>query len=216
MLGPSSTNYPRSLPAKKGLTFDVIDELGREKFDIYAPLVQKMNQQFKEPKVFVLPTSDAMVLAAKYYHDGKLPGVEGVHTYVGKKDRSLWRDRLGHLGPGFGQLEGYVFYAALYGKSPEMIDDAIFTATEYPSQELDQMFRRIAWRQFFATHCQASKTTTQMESTIIESNFDRYFAAISSSFSRFASPSFSKIDSFSAASSRASATSGLGSNRRSF
>ena len=67
---------------------------------------------------------------------------------IGKRDRSLWRDRIGHLGPGFNQLEGYVFYSTLYGKSPELIDgDIRFGETSpYPSQALDRVFRKIAWQ----------------------------------------------------------------------
>ena len=89
-----------------------------------------------------------MVLAAKHYLRGELPGVEGLHRFIGKKERSLWRDKLGHLGPGFERLEGYVFYATLYGKSPELIKDPIKYGgnSDYPSTELDQMFRKIAWQ----------------------------------------------------------------------
>ena len=84
----------------------------------------------------------------KYFHEKKLPGVEGIHKLIGKKDRSLWRDRLGHLGPGFGQLEGYVFYATLYGKSPELIKtDISFSGVNgYPGRDLDRTFRKIAWQ----------------------------------------------------------------------
>ena len=89
-----------------------------------------------------------MVLAAKHYLRGELPGVEGLHRFIGKKERSLWRDKLGHLGPGFERLEGYVFYATLYGKSPELIEEPIKYGgnPDYPSTELDQMFRKIAWQ----------------------------------------------------------------------
>jgi hypothetical protein len=89
-----------------------------------------------------------MVLAARYYHRGQLPGVEGIHTAVGKKTRSLWRDPLGHLGPGFDRLEGYVFFATLYGRSPELITAEIpFGGTsDYPSRQLDRVFRKIAWQ----------------------------------------------------------------------
>ena len=98
--------------------------------------------------VFILPTSDAMVLAVKYYLRGELPGIEGIHRVIGKKERSLWRDQIGHLGPGFERLEGYVFYATLYGRSPELIDRKIDFKDEgdFPSPELDRMFRKIAWQ----------------------------------------------------------------------
>ena len=99
-------------------------------------------------RVFVLPTSDAMVLAAKHFLRGELPGVEGIHRVIGRKERSLWRDQLGHLGPGFDRLEGYVFYATLYGKSPELIEDKIDFGgnPEFPSADLDRVFRKIAWQ----------------------------------------------------------------------
>jgi hypothetical protein len=67
---------------------------------------------------------------------------------VGKKERSLWRDRLGHLGPGFDRLEGYVFYATIYARSPELIDGDIRFggSSNFPSRELDRLFRKIAWQ----------------------------------------------------------------------
>ena len=41
-----------------------------------------------------------------------------------------------------------MFYATLYGKSPELIEDAIpfGGSTNFPSTALDQMFRKIAWQ----------------------------------------------------------------------
>lgn len=129
------------------LTAELFQRLGKEKNESTAELVGALNRQYPG-KVFVMPTSDAMVLAVEYYHRGELPGVEGIHTFVGKKERSLWRDRLGHLGPGFGQLEGYVFYATLYRRSPELIEGDIKFAgnSGYPSRELDRVFRKIAWQ----------------------------------------------------------------------
>ena len=89
-----------------------------------------------------------MVLAVQAYHRGELPGVEGLHRYIGQKERSLWNDRLGHLGLGFRNLEGYVFYSTMYGRSPELIEgDVPFkTNSGYPSQKLDRVFRKIAWQ----------------------------------------------------------------------
>ena len=129
------------------LTSELFVRLGKEKHATYEALISSLNEKYPG-KVFVLPTSDAMVLAVQAYHRGELPGVEGVHKYVGKKERSLWRDRLGHLGLGFRNLEGYVFYATMYGRSPELIDgDVPFkTQSDYPSRELDRVFRKIAWQ----------------------------------------------------------------------
>jgi hypothetical protein len=128
------------------LTSETFLRLLKEKHATYDPKIRSLNEKYPG-KVFVLPTADAMVLAVQYYHRGELPGVEGINSYVGKKNRSLWRDRLGHLGPGFGNLEGYVFYATMYGRSPELIEgDVNFGGKgDYPSHELDRVFRRIAW-----------------------------------------------------------------------
>lgn len=128
------------------LTADVFHRLGRERHETASELIHELNERHPD-KVFVMPTSDAMVLAVQYYHRGELPGVEGIHKAVGKKDRSLWRDILGHLGPGLGRLEGYVFYATLYGRSPELIEGELRleNASDYPSRELDRVFRKIAW-----------------------------------------------------------------------
>ena len=129
------------------LTSELFVRLGKEKHATYGSLIGTLNEKYPG-KVFILPTSDAMVLAVQAYHRGELPGVEGVHTYIGMKNRSLWRDRLGHLGPGFGNLEGYVFYATMYGRSPELIDDdvAFKSKSGYPSQKLDRVFRKLAWQ----------------------------------------------------------------------
>ena len=133
--------------SEDALTAETFLRLGQEKHAIYAKLVEALNEKYPG-KVFVLPTCDAMVLAVQYYHRSELPGVEGIHSLVGKKERSLWRDRLGHLGPGFGQLEGYVFYSTIYGRSPDLINGDIRFggSSDYPSRELDRVFRKIAWQ----------------------------------------------------------------------
>lgn len=137
-----------ALPKSKAeLTPELYVKLGRQRNEVNQKLIGDLEKKYPG-KIFVMPTSDAMVLAVDYFHRGKLPGVEGVHKLLGNKERSLWRDRLGHLGPGFGQLEGYVFYSTLYRKSPEKISgDIKFSgANGYPSPELDRVFREIAWK----------------------------------------------------------------------
>ncbi len=135
----------KEIPAsEEELTMEVFEQMGREKYKTYSTLIRSLNKDYPD-KVFVMPTSDAMVLAVQYYHRDRLPGVEGIHKVVGKKERSLWRDRLGHLGPGLGRLEGYVFYATLYGRSPELISGDVSAGEEYPSADLDRVFRKIAW-----------------------------------------------------------------------
>ncbi|WP_342190307.1 hypothetical protein Pla52nx_006518 [Stieleria varia] len=128
------------------LTDEVIARMHDEKRATYGPIIRELNAKYGDC-VFVLPTSRAMVIAVEYYHRGELPGVQGLHKAIGGKDRSLWRDRLGHLGPGLESLEGYVFYATLYGRSPELIENEIPLPRKngYPSEDLDRAFRKIAW-----------------------------------------------------------------------
>ena len=144
---PQLDQLEKNPDSEEFFTSEVIDELGAEKRATYAEVLDPLREAYPG-KVFVLPTSDAMVLAAKHYLRGELPGVEGLHRAIGKKERSLWRDQLGHLGPGFERLEGYVFYATLYRKSPERIDTPIKFGggSDFPSESLDEVFRRIAWR----------------------------------------------------------------------
>ena len=125
----------------------VLDEMGRQRREKYAEVLEPLLESYPG-KVYVLPTSDAMVLAAKHFVRGELPGIEGLHRVIGKKERSLWRDQLGHLGPGLERLEGYVFYSTLYGRSPERIDQPIEFGgnANFPSNELDRKFRQIAWQ----------------------------------------------------------------------
>jgi len=113
----------------------------------YTKMVRTLNAKYPG-KVFLVPICDAMLLAARQYKEGKLPGVEGLHKLVGKKDRSLWVDGIGHLGPGFNLLEGYVFFATLYRRSPELISSTISRGAEgeYPGRELERVFRTIAWQ----------------------------------------------------------------------
>ena len=127
-----------------------IARMGKIKQAPYESIVGELNRKY-DNRVFILPTCEAMVLAAEYFHRGELPGVEGIHRLAGGKERSLWRDRIGHLGPGMNQLEGYVFYATLYGRSPELIEDVAFgSGANFPSRKLDRTFRKIAWQAVLA------------------------------------------------------------------
>jgi hypothetical protein len=128
-------------------TPEVFDRIGAERRSITAKIVESLRAENPE-RAFILPTCDAMVLAGKYFLRGELPGIEGIHRVIGKQERSLWTDQLGHIGPGFDRLEGYVFYATVYGRSPELIEDPIeFRGNgDFPSDQLDRTFRKIAWQ----------------------------------------------------------------------
>ncbi|HCR29610.1 MAG TPA: hypothetical protein DIV79_06305, partial [Opitutae bacterium] len=99
-------------------------------------------------KVYILPTNAAMTEAAKRFNRGELPGVQGLYKVIGGKEFSIWNDQRGHLGPGFDRLEGYVFYATIYGKSPQLISEPIKFSNNpsFLSDELDKIFREIAWK----------------------------------------------------------------------
>ncbi|MFT5468552.1 MAG: hypothetical protein ACI8UO_003662 [Verrucomicrobiales bacterium] len=131
------------------LTAETFTRLGKEKHAIYVKIVNALKEDYPD-KVFIMPTCDAMVLAVQHFHRGELPGIEGINRAIGGKERSLWRDQLGHLGPGFDRLEGYVFYSTIYGRSAELIEGEIDFGgnrnADFPSQELDQTFRKIAWQ----------------------------------------------------------------------
>jgi hypothetical protein len=129
------------------LNAETFVRLGKERNAQTAELMGVLNKKYPG-KVFIMPTSDAMVIATQHYYRGELPGIEGVNRAVGKKEHSLWRDRLGHLGPGFDRLEGYVFYVTIYSRSPGLIkgDIPFGGSSDFPSRELDRLFRKIAWQ----------------------------------------------------------------------
>lgn len=143
---PQLHQLGRNPESEDFFTDEVLDRIGSEKRAVYVKLIAGLRKDYPD-KVFIMPTSDAMTLAAKHFIRGELPGVEGLHKVIGGKERSLWRDQLGHLGPGFGRLEGYVFYASIYGKSPELLGDVRFGGdSKFPGRALDRVFRRIAWQ----------------------------------------------------------------------
>ena len=98
--------------------------------------------------VYIIPTHAAMTEVAKRFLRGELPGYKGLYKVIGGKEPSIWRDQIGHIHSGLESLEGYVFYATLYGKSPELISAPIKfkEAPNVPSAALDKIFREIAWK----------------------------------------------------------------------
>ena len=129
-------------------TPELLTNLEAEKHELFKGFITKMQAEYPD-KIFIIPTSLAVTKAAILQVKGELPGVESLHKMVTGEDRSIWRDHRGHLGTGFDRLEGYVFYSTLYQKSPELIENGIsFSGKQqgYPSDELDQVFRRLAWQ----------------------------------------------------------------------
>lgn len=131
--------------SEDALTHAAIAKLGEEKNAETRATVTVLNKKYSD-RIFVMPTNDAMVLAVREFHKGNLPGIDGVHKSLGGKQRSLWRDHLGHLGPGLEYLEGYVFYSTIYGRSAEQIKQEVRPSQgNFPSAQLDKVFRKIAW-----------------------------------------------------------------------
>ena len=94
-------------------------------------------------KVHVMPTNEAMLAALELYFEGKLPGIKALNRKAEGKSPSIWSDG-GHLGEGMAWLEGYVFYATLYKKSPKLIKQR--PRQKHVNAELDAIFREIAWQ----------------------------------------------------------------------
>jgi len=124
----------------------VYDQLSADAIDGFGSLVKTLRESTRE--VYILPTHAAMTEAARRFLRGELPGFKGLYKVIGGKEPSIWRDRIGHIHPGLESLEGYVFYATLYGKSPELISAPVkFKADpSLPSAALDKIFREIAWK----------------------------------------------------------------------
>ena len=137
------SEFPKSEDELNAQTFI---RLGKERNAVAAQLIAALNKEYPN-RVFIMPTSDAMVLATQRYYRGELPGVEGINRYLCHRRHCLWIDPLGHLSPDFDRLEGYVFYATIYARSPELIKSDIFDEPpDFPSPELDRILRRIAWQ----------------------------------------------------------------------
>jgi len=144
----------RPLPKSEDeLSAEIFVRLNKEKHAALEKIIEVLDRKYPN-KIHVMPTSDAMVLAVQAYYEGRLPGIEGVNRWLCGKTYSIWRDQLGHLGPGFERLEGYVFYATIYRRSPALIKGEIpfkllvdkkLGKLDPPRQEVDRLFRRIAW-----------------------------------------------------------------------
>ena len=94
-------------------------------------------------KVHVLPAGDAVVRLIHLYYDGKLPGFDCVSEHLGGTN-GIFRDG-GHLSSrsGTGQLVGYIYYANLYKRSPELIEGY---EPEGIPPAIDRILREVAWR----------------------------------------------------------------------
>ena len=143
---PQLSQFEDNPKSEDEFTIQTLERLGRERNALSKLVIAPLRAKYPG-KVFVLPTSDAMVLAAKAQRLGELPGIEGVHRVIGGRTNSIWRDQLGHLGPGLEWLEGYVFYSTIYRQPPpaNYPPGARPGNVEKISTALDEKFREIAW-----------------------------------------------------------------------
>ena len=104
-------------------------------------IVDTLNAKYPG-KIRVIPVGAAMAEMLRLYFAGKLPGIDGVSQHLGSR-HALYRDG-GHLcaDSGMEWFDGYVYYAALYKKSPELIE----FKSKVPNDELDKIMRRVAWK----------------------------------------------------------------------
>ena len=78
--------------SKAFFTDEVFDRMGAEKPGISVKLVASLRKDYLN-KVFIMPTSDAMALAANHFIGDELSGIEGLHRAIGGKERPLWNDQ---------------------------------------------------------------------------------------------------------------------------
>ena len=115
----------------------------------FKTLLDALNAKYPG-KIRLIPVGDSLCEMLKLYYAGNLPGIEGLSKHLCGKEYTIWRDG-GHLGKLMDWWEGYVYYAALYKKSPALID-ARFPPTEY-NAELDKRMRECAWRAVVSNPC---------------------------------------------------------------
>lgn len=105
-------------------------------------------------KLHVIPIGDGVCELLKLVLAQKLPYIKTVDSR-GQAVPGIYKDG-GHLdagNSGMDWFEGYVYYATLYKRSPELIQGKF----KAPDAELDKVFRRVAWQ--VVTHHRLSGVT---------------------------------------------------------
>lgn len=85
--------------------------------------------------VRVIPVGNAMLLLRTWMEDGRVPGLSKVRG-------DLYRDNI-HPTPVVGVLEGYVYFACVYGRSPVGLPNPF--REEGIGDELNTVLQRVAW-----------------------------------------------------------------------
>lgn len=107
-----------------------------------AACVDALNRKF-DGAVHVIPVGDAMVELRRRMEAGKAPGLAKVYG-------DLYKDPI-HPTPTVAVLEGYVYFACLYGKSPVGLpnlfeDYQTVRGRARLSDELNRVLQEVAWQ----------------------------------------------------------------------
>jgi len=136
--------WPRTPGSGSEYDFKLEDFLaGQKKINVSCKgLLTALNKKYPG-KVRLIPVGDSLCELLKLYYANDLPGIEGLSKHLCGKEHTIWRDG-GHIGKYMNWWEGYVYYAALYKKSPALIE-AEFEVSRY-NAELDKRMRQCAWK----------------------------------------------------------------------
>ena len=139
-LWPRIGDVKRRIDSEDELTVAAIRTLAAKDIEYFGAIAEALNQKYGEI-VHILPTATAVVMALEAYKQGDLAGIDGLHKMISGANACFWRDGTGHLCEAMEPLIGYVFYAGIYGRNPELLGDK----APGRNPELDLMLRRVAW-----------------------------------------------------------------------
>lgn len=119
-----------------------IDARQTEVQTLLQPLYDDFDRRYPG-KVRFIPAGAAVCEMIHRYYDGRLPEFDCVSEHLGGTC-GIFRDG-GHLSKvsGLEWLDGYVYFAALYGRSPESIRD---WRPQGVAENVDQAMRQAAWK----------------------------------------------------------------------
>lgn len=107
----------------------------------YKTLVDILNAKYRG-KIHVIPTGDGICELLRLLLQKQLPYVQKVDSQK-QPVPGIYMDGV-HINENSGMhwFEGYVYYATLYKRSPELIKSRF----EVPDDDLDKVFRKVAWQ----------------------------------------------------------------------
>lgn len=140
-----------------------------DKYDIdkFRAAQRRINEKIKQGvdalsgrypgRLHVIPVGDGICELLRLFLDKHLPYVQKVDSQK-KPVPGIYKDG-GHLDErsGLDWFEGYIYYATLYKRSPELIKSKF----KVPDAELDKVFRKVAWQ--VVTHHPLSGVTDKNE-----------------------------------------------------